>query len=215
MVTGRDDVAAVPAGNVPIGNVPIGNVYDKYAATNPVERRFVRGFLAALDASMPPMAPSRVLEVGAGEGEVSRRVQDRFPAAAVAGLDLLDAGLGLHWRQRGLRGVFGDLALLPFPDDAFDLVLAIEVLEHVPDPEEALGEIARVASADLIVSVPREPLWRGANLLRGKYVRDVGNTPGHLHHWSRGGFARLVGRRFEIVEVRSPFPWTMVQAHVR
>ena len=37
----------------------------------------------------------------------------------------------------------------------------MEVLEHVPDPAAVLGEMARVASRWLLVSVPREPLWRG------------------------------------------------------
>jgi len=57
--------------------------------------------------------------------------------------------------------------------------------------------------------VPREPIWRALNLARGKYVRDLGNTPGHLGHWSRRGFLELLGGRLEVVAVRTPLPWTM------
>ena len=67
---------------------------------------------------------------------------------------------------------------LPFADDEFDVATAIEVLEHVPDPEHTVAEMARVAQALLLVSVPREPLWRGLNMARGAYLRDLGNTPG-------------------------------------
>jgi len=67
-----------------------------------------------------------------------------------------------------------------------------------------------VAGGHLLVSVPREPLWRALNLARGAYVRDLGNTPGHLNHWSRRAFVALLSRFGEVVQLRSPFPWTMV-----
>jgi hypothetical protein len=71
--------------------------------------------------------------------------------------------------------------------------------------------MARVArGGNLLVSVPREPLWRGLNMARGAYLRDLGNTPGHLNHWSRRGFVALLSRHGEVREVRSPFPWTML-----
>ncbi len=81
---------------------------------------------------------------------------------------------------------------LPFADDEFDLAAAIEVLEHVPDPEPTVAEMARVAKRHLLVSVPHEPLWRMLNVARGAYVRDLGNTPGHVNHWSRRGFVRML-----------------------
>ena len=99
---------------------------------------------------------------------------------------------------------------LPFADGEFDLATAIEVLEHVPDPEHTLGEMARCAQRHLLVSVPREPLWRMLNMARGAYWPELGNTPGHLNHWSRRAFVQLLGRYGQVAEVRSPFPWTML-----
>jgi hypothetical protein len=52
------------------------------------------------------------------------------------------------------------------------------------------------------------------NVARGAYVRQLGNTPGHLNHWSRTSFTRLLARHGEPIEVRSPFPWTMVLLRV-
>jgi hypothetical protein len=75
--------------------------------------------------------------------------------------------------------------------------------------------MARVAQRWLLVSVPREPLWRGLNMARGAYLKDLGNTPGHLNHWSKRGFVALLERHGEVVETRSPFPWTMLLVRVR
>jgi len=63
--------------------------------------------------------------------------------------------------------------------------------------------------------VPREPIWRILNMARGKYWRALGNTPGHLQHWSRSGILGLLAEHFEIVEVRTPLPWTMVLCRAR
>jgi SAM-dependent methyltransferase len=195
--------------------VPTGNTYDKYGSGNPIERRLMAAFMDRLDASLPAVAPATILEVGVGEGEVADRVAQRFPDAFVTGIDLPDESLAEHWSNRRLAASFADIVALPYPDDTFDLVLAIEVLEHVPNPMGALRELARVARRDLVLSVPREPLWRAANMARGKYWGDLGNTPGHIQHWTRGGFSRLVGAHLEVVDVHSPTPWTMVAARVR
>lgn len=192
--------------------IPRRNVYDKYSTRNPVERRLMGGFFDALDASMRNLAPTRILEVGAGEGEVTTRVMARFPSVPVLCMDLPDTVTAQHWHKRDLVGGFGDIHELPFPDSSFDLVLAIEVLEHVADPEKALAEIERVTRDTVVLSVPREPIWRAANMARGKYLRDLGNTPGHVNHWGADAFRRLVARRFDVVWYSKPFPWTMVRA---
>jgi SAM-dependent methyltransferase len=186
--------------------VPTGNTYDKYGTRNPIERRLVEGFFARLDAVLPATAPRRILEIGTGEGEVAGRVAERYPGALLAALDLPDHELSAN--------VWGDAGHLPFPDAAFDLVLAVEVLEHLPDPARAIDELARVAApgATAVLSVPSEPLWRAMNLARGKYVGDLGNTPGHIQHWTPGGFRRLVSRRFEVRAVHRPIPWTVLAA---
>jgi SAM-dependent methyltransferase len=195
--------------------VPTGNTYDKYASKNPIERRLMAGFFGALDRALPSSSPTSILEVGVGEAEVADRVRSRFPGARFVGIDLPDADLAGSWRARSLAGSFADIVALPFPDRSFDLVLAIEVLEHVPDPPAALRELARVARGELVLSVPREPIWRIANLARGKYLGDLGNTPGHIQHWSTSSFADLVGQQFEVRSVTRPFPWTMVAARSR
>ena len=99
--------------------------------------------------------------------------------------------------------------------DSADLVICCEVLEHLEYPEAGLKALQRVVDRHLIVSVPREPLWCALNLARGKYLMSFGNTPGHIQHWNKGGFIRMVSKYFEVIEVRSPLPWTMLLCRPR
>lgn len=195
--------------------VPTGNTYDKYNTSNPIERWMMHRFLETFDSFVDAIQPRRILEVGVGEGVMSDRLRARFPEATIVGVDLVDDGLAGHWRSRGLAAAFADVEQLPFPDETFELVVAIEVFEHFPNPFGALTELDRVGSEHLVASVPFEPIWRAGNMVRGRYLRDYGNTPGHVNHWSRTGFSRFVGQRWNVVDVASPLPWTMVRARTR
>lgn len=190
---------------------PTGNTYDKYGSKNPIERRLLTDFFNALDRFLPDHASS-VLEVGAGEGEIQEVLRTRYPDANVIALDLPDPDLAAEWTDRSVRGVAGDAHTLPFPDGSFDLVVAVEVLEHVARPADAVAELARVAQRHLVASVPREPVWRMANMARGKYLRDLGNTPGHVNHWSSRAFRRLLEDDFVVTGRAQPFPWTVIAA---
>ena len=93
--------------------------------------------------------------------------------------------------------------------DAAEMVVCCEVLEHLEHPTRALEVLARLARPYLLVSVPREPLWRALNVMRGKYLLQLGNTPGHLNHWTRRGFVDFLSPSFDIVDLRTPLPWTV------
>jgi ubiquinone/menaquinone biosynthesis C-methylase UbiE len=197
--------------------VVIGNHTPKYTAGNPAIRLLTSRWVANLDRVFGRLSgdgdghPAEALEVGCGEGVIADRLHRRF--GEVVALDLPDAGLRADWRRYpGPRFLHASAHELPFADDQFDVVVAAEVLEHLSDPERGLREMARVARRHLVLSVPREPIFRGCNLLAGRYVRDLGNTPGHLNHWSKRGFVRFVSQVAEVRDVTNPFPWTTVWA---
>jgi 2-polyprenyl-3-methyl-5-hydroxy-6-metoxy-1,4-benzoquinol methylase len=193
-----------------------GNTYDKYGSTNPVVKRLMAGFEATLDELFRKAAPASLLDVGCGEGVLTEQWAKRIDGRVV-GIDLDDPQLHAHWAERqapNLEYRVLKAENMPFGDDEFDVASAIEVLEHVPDPEHTVAEMARVASGHLLVSVPREPLWRGLNMARGAYWKDWGNTPGHLNHWSKRSFVQLLSKHGTVVEARSPFPWTMLLVRV-
>lgn len=192
--------------------VPTGNTFDKYGSTSPVVKRLMAGFERDMVELLDRARPASILDVGCGEGVLTEKWAERLGGGRVVGLDLDDPKLKQEWERRSqpnleFRTGLGDQ--LPYSDGEFEAASAMEVLEHVPDPEAVVAEMARVASGWLLVSVPREPLWRFLNVARGAYLRELGNTPGHLNHWSKRGLARLLRRHGEIVELRSPPPWTM------
>ena len=196
-----------------------GNTYDKYGSTNPVVRRLMAGFEGTLDELFTQADAQSLLDVGCGEGVLTHQWAQRLgDGRRVVGIDLDDPALHAEWAKRtapNLEYRVMKAENLPFADGEFDAATAIEVLEHVPDAEHTVAEMARVAKRWLLVSVPREPLWRGLNIARGAYWKDLGNTPGHLNHWSKRSFVALLSRHGEVVQARSPFPWTMLLVRLR
>jgi len=191
-----------------------GNTYDKYGSRNPLVRRMMAGFEGALDELLARADPRSLLDVGCGEGVLVHKWARRLgESRRVVGIDLEEESIQAGWSERSAPNLeyrVMQAENLPFAENEFDLASAIEVLEHVPDPEHTLSEMARCAERYLLVSVPREPLWRMLNMARGAYWSALGNTPGHLNHWSKRSFISLLARHGMVIEVHSPFPWTML-----
>jgi 2-polyprenyl-3-methyl-5-hydroxy-6-metoxy-1,4-benzoquinol methylase len=195
-----------------------GNTYDKYGSKNPLVRQLMARFQRTLDELLDRADPVSLLDVGCGEGVLVHRFAQRLGSRRVVGIDLAEESIQVGWsehRAPNLEYRTGAAEDLPFAEDEFDLVSAIEVLEPVPDPAGTLSQMARCAERHLLLSVPREPLWRALNMTRGAYWSQLGNTPGHLNHWSRRGFVQLLSRYGTVEEARSPFPWTMLLVRTR
>jgi len=190
-----------------------GNTYDKYGSTNPVVKRLMARFHGTLAELFARADPQSLLDVGCGEGVLTHEWAVRLRDRRVVGIDLDDPQLHAQWEGRRAPNLDYRVMKaqeLPFADGEFDCATAIEVLEHVPDAAHTVAEMARVATHHLLVSVPREPLWRALNVARGAYLKELGNTPGHVNHWSKRSFVELLSRHGTVVDARSPFPWTML-----
>jgi ubiquinone/menaquinone biosynthesis C-methylase UbiE len=170
----------------------------------------MRGFLSTVTQFAAIAKPQRLLEVGCGEGKLVAHLHARLPSlesceACDVSLDKLAAGLPAAIAFR-----VGSAYELPYEDASFDLVVCCEVLEHLEKPELAIAELCRVSSRYVLVSTPREPLWRVLNLLRFAYLPHLGNTPGHLQHFSVKRLKNLLGAHVEVRETDLPIPWIVM-----
>ena len=180
----------------------------KWERESGIEARLLARYRDRLLSEIAPLAPKRVLDVGCGEGLLTGWLAAHLPGAEVHGLEARDDAVAqFRTRNPHLEIHQGDLYALPFEDGAFDLVVALEVLEHLEDPAAAVAEMRRVSSRAVALTVPLEPFFRGGNLARGRYVERLGSTPGHLNTWGPVGLRKtldavLPGNRwFEL------FPW--------
>ncbi len=111
-----------------------------------------------------------MLDVGSGRGVFLIPFMKEFPWVEITSIDLLqkrvtflnelaDGGFGqLHAEQK-------DICTQPFPDDSFDIVSLLEVLEHIPEVDKAVTSAVRMAKQYVVVTVPSKP----------------DNNPEHIH----------------------------------
>jgi len=187
----------------------------KYTSNNRVVQYLNRVYLRNITYLVQRAQPARLLDVGCGEGVVLRHLDRSLRGVTAVGLDVDGTGLRVAQSQNSVSLVQGSIYSLPCAARSFDLVLCCEVLEHVEQPHAALAELARVSSRHVLLSVPNEPIWRMSNIARGKYLRHLGNTTGHIQHWTRWGFLNLVREHFDVIEVRTWLPfWSMLLGRI-
>ncbi len=201
------------SGGLTQDEIVVGNVYNKYAARNPLVRLIMRRFLRTVDDFVAKAEPASIHEIGCGEGFLTLRLKQHGYNAR--GSDFSEKVIGIAKENAAALGVapsiFKSRSVYDVTlEDAADLLVCCEVLEHLENPSEALRALQSLAPKFVIVSVPREPIWRILNVMRGKYIGAWGNSPGHIQHWSRKDFLNLLQSFFSIVEVQTPLPWTMV-----
>lgn len=190
---------------------PVGNLYDKYGTRNPIARRLMHRFLGTVTQLAQSTEPSRVLEVGCGEGMLTQHLFERLQPKHFAACDLSLDRLASHCDPR-IEFSKASIYDLPYADASFDLVVCCEVLEHLEHPDRALVELHRVSSRFALLSTPNEPLFRGLNVLRGAYLSRLGNTPGHIQHFDLKSLSTLVEARFRVTMSRRPIPWVVLLA---
>jgi len=189
----------------------VGNLYDKYRTRNPLARVLMRRFLRTVAELTRGTAAQSVLEVGCGEGHLTQYLFQQLAPMHFAACDLslerVEPSI-----SRSIELCEASVYTLPYAARSFDLVVCCEVLEHLEFPERAVQEIARVSRQWALFSTPNEPFFRGMNLLRGAYLGSLGNTPGHLQHFSPASLRALVRETFVVSNMQTPFPWVVVLA---
>lgn len=205
---------------------PEGNYYDKYHSNNPIVKWMMSNFIIAMKELLAEVKerPIHICEAGCGEGNISILLHELYAEARIDSFDISEKVVReARNRVTGINFWIGNIYDMTVvnPDEKikyalnndYNLVVCSEVLEHLESPERALKKIKELLADEgvVLLSVPNEPIWRVLNMCRGKYWKEFGNTPGHIQHWSKKKFyAMLKKNDWNIIDQKSPFPWTMV-----
>ena len=186
---------------------------EKYQSGNFISKYLVKKFMNSIIDLVRQTNVHNVNEIGCGEGQLIGALASLGYSAN--GYDICQDSLDTAIRETERFGLNITYKLksvydLDVNSDTSELVLCCEVLEHLDDPQKALSIIEKLSNPYFIVSVPREPIWSLLNMIRGKYLKSFGNTPGHIQRWSKKSFIDLVSKYATIIEIRSPLPWTIL-----
>lgn len=188
--------------------------YNKHISTNPIQRKLIDNFYKKVIDILKPLKIDSILDVGCGEGFTLDKFRKEGIGKKLSGIDNLDEALKLAAKTYpDLDIKRGDIYDIKAKDNTYDLVMATEVFEHLDDPDKAIKELIRVSKKYVMLSVPNEPFFIGANLLRGKYLKTFGNHPEHINHWTFIGFENFLKKHgLKIVKRKLPFAWTLILA---
>jgi SAM-dependent methyltransferase len=127
----------------------------------------------------------RILDIGCGNRPMEALLR---PDTAYVGLDYPTT----HAKgYAGLPDVFGDGQSLPFGAECFDVVVALDVLEHLPAPDQCVQEAARVLQGG------------GRLILQTPFLYPLHDMPYDFQRWTLPGLEALVQRQgFEVTERR-------------
>jgi 2-polyprenyl-3-methyl-5-hydroxy-6-metoxy-1,4-benzoquinol methylase len=180
-----------------------GTLGERYARHNLRRGRgFIyggRGRVRALRSAIGPLPPGRILDLGCRDGSLAKSLS--LPPQRTVGADIDEEAL------RATRGIvrpcLADLwKAFPFRSESFDLVVAGEIVEHVPFPDSFIDEAQRVLrpGGRIVGSVPNA--FRLKNRIAFVSGRWFENDPTHLRQFSPQMLDRLLSPRFERVEIR-------------
>jgi len=153
----------------------------------------------------------KVLDIGCADGVFTKVILDKTGAKEVVGIDVLESSVkwaNKHWiEEKKLKFRVGNAHKLRYGSESFDAVTALEVMEHVSDPEGMMGEIRRVLKRRgyVVILVPTDNMifrlvwWFVTNfwwarIWEGCHIQSFGNKN------PLGGFMQKCG--FEVEEDR-------------
>lgn len=137
--------------------------------------RRVMGFLRSIQFET-------MLDVGSGRGVFLIPFMKEFPWVRITSLDLLEKRVTFlnELADGGFRQLHAerrDICTQPFPDDSFDVVTLLEVLEHIPEVEKAIAAAVKTARQYVVVTVPSKP----------------DDNPEHIHLLTKDRLTQLFG----------------------
>lgn len=171
----------------------------RYALLNQWDPRHLR----TVNRLLRPAPDTHLLEVGCGRGHLTKRLRE-------AGVNARGIDVNPHAADHAVTDAVKTMSAeeLGFPSDSFDQVCSVHAIEHIPDPDAAMAEMARVVrpGGQVMLIYPAEPI-RGLYSIPASII--LYNTPFksrtiHLHRFTPKRIAAL-GVSHGLEQVHSEF----------
>ena len=133
-----------------------------------------------------------IIDVGCGEGITLEKLIHKFPDRQIVGIDYSPENVEVC-KEHQLAAQVGNVYQLDFKDASVDCCLFMEVIEHLPDPLEALREIHRIIRKEglLLLVFPNDLPFKIARLACLKF-REAFTPSGHVKQWTPGEMQKAV-----------------------
>lgn len=183
----------------------------KYQSKNFLKKIFIKRFVEQIIKIIQELEINNLLDAGCGEGFIMHNTLRKISKVKIDGFDISKQALQDAKKILPNNNFFqGDITNIELPNNSYDLVVALEILEHLENQEVALKELKRVTKKYCLISVPWEPFFSLGNLFCGKNIKRLGRDKEHLQFWSKKEITDLVSRYFDIISVKISFPWTII-----
>jgi SAM-dependent methyltransferase len=156
------------------------NFWKEYGTTPDYQERFEKIF------EYISKEAHSLIDVGCGDCSVIRNLYNRMPELFLVGMDTFQQSTndGVYYCQ-------ARLPLLPFPEKSFDVVISLEVLEHIEDIKKSINEIQRLARKQIIIGVPYlENLQTLSTVCN--VCKKTSHAYGHLHSFAKNDMVDLL-----------------------
>lgn len=191
----------------------------KYNSKNPISKLLISYFFKCIKKIIDfnTKENKKILEVGCGTAISSIKIFKNLPSNTHFEASEFEESIVNILKTKKLPFVINQESIysLNRPNNSFDTIFCLEVLEHLEQPDLALTELFRVTKKHVIISVPNEPLWRILNMARGSYLKNFGNTPGHVNHWNKKSLKLFIEMHGGIIKkIYNPIPWLIFLVEV-
>lgn len=189
--------------------------YKKYQTPNPLMRWVIKRFVNRICHHVERIGPERIVDIGCGEGLVAGALKENSLFSEYQGIDINAQSIETAKRLNpDLDFVIGDFLLMEPAAQSSDMVLCLEVLEHLDNPIAGLRRLMAWSNNVIILSVPWEPYFSIGNFCRGLYMSRLGNHPEHVQWFMKSSFKKLLGQVFSKYRVLTCFPWLIAVAYI-
>ena len=194
-----------------------GKIYEVYNTNNPVIKYLSKRFFTKIEYYLDLIDARNLkgIDIGCGEGHMLNSLYDRGLVKEIMGIDLDHERVEYAQNKYpNIRFCIEDVYELKLPKNKYDYVMALEILEHLPEPSLALENMRKIIKPNgfIILSVPYEPYFQIGNVLRGKHLKRLGKTPAHLHFWSKNGLINMINDKINVEYYHNlaTFPWQVI-----